>query len=54
MTMTQNLNELVKLGAKPAATPSEAAKGKDLVIVILPESHGLETFVFGKDGVWRG
>jgi 3-hydroxyisobutyrate dehydrogenase-like beta-hydroxyacid dehydrogenase len=48
------LNELVKLGAKAAATPSEAAKGKDLVIVILPESHGLETFVFGKDGVLEG
>jgi len=48
------LNDLVKLGAKAAATPSEAAKGMDLVIVILPESHGLEAFVFGKDGVLEG
>jgi 3-hydroxyisobutyrate dehydrogenase len=48
------LNDLVKLGAKAAASPSEAAKGMDLVIVILPESHGLEAFVFGKDGVLEG
>jgi 3-hydroxyisobutyrate dehydrogenase/2-hydroxy-3-oxopropionate reductase len=48
------LNDLVKLGAKAAATPSEAAKGMDLVIVILPESHGLEAFVFGKDGILEG
>jgi 3-hydroxyisobutyrate dehydrogenase len=48
------MNDLVKLGAKAAATPSEAAKGMDLVIVVLPESHGLDNFVFGKDGVLEG
>jgi len=48
------LNDLVKLGAKAAASPSEAAKGMDLVIVVLPESHGLDNFVFGKDGVLEG
>lgn len=48
------VHELEKLGAESATTPREAAKGKDLVIVILPESEDLHSAVFGEDGVIKG
>lgn len=46
--------DLVKLGASSAATPSEAAKGKDLVVVIRPEKERLRPDIYGPDGVFAG
>lgn len=46
--------ELKKLGVAVAATPMEAAKGQDMVIVILPESDEMQKLVFGPQGVLAG
>jgi 3-hydroxyisobutyrate dehydrogenase/2-hydroxy-3-oxopropionate reductase len=48
------LDELKKLGAAVADTPMEAAKGQDMVIVILPESDDMLKSVFGPQGVLAG
>ncbi|GFO56803.1 3-hydroxyisobutyrate dehydrogenase [Geomonas sp. Red276] len=47
----QNVSELAKLGVTVGETPMATAKGKDLVIVIVPESRHL---VFGEKGVLEG
>ncbi|GAM09302.1 glyoxylate/succinic semialdehyde reductase 1 [Geobacter sp. OR-1] len=46
--------ELSKLGATAAASPKEAAKGKDLVILIRPEKERLRPDIYGPDGVFAG
>ena len=46
--------ELVKLGAASAATPKEAAKGKDVVIQIRPEKERLLPDIYGADGIFAG
>ena len=46
--------ELAKLGAATAATPREAAKGKDIVIQIRPEKERLRPDIYGPDGVFAG
>ena len=46
--------ELVALGATAAATPKEAAKGKDIVIMIRPEKDRLRPDIYGDDGVFAG
>lgn len=46
--------ELKKLGAKVAETPMEAAKGQDMVIIVLPESDQMQKTVFGPNGVLAG
>jgi 3-hydroxyisobutyrate dehydrogenase-like beta-hydroxyacid dehydrogenase len=46
--------EMVKLGAAGAATAREAAKGKDLVLVIRPEKERLRPDLYGDDGVFAG
>ncbi len=46
--------ELVKLGAKAAGSPREAAKGKDVVIQIRPEKERLRPDIYGPDGVFAG
>ena len=51
---TAEVNELVRLGAKGAATPLEAAKGKDLVIVVLPEKEEMRAALSGQDGFLQG
>lgn len=48
------MGDLVKLGATAAKTPMEAAKGQDMVIVILPESEQMNLVVFGEKGVLEG
>ncbi len=48
------VSELVKLGAEAAATPMQAAKGQDMVIVILPESDDLKPTLFADKGVLQG
>lgn len=46
--------ELVRLGATGAATPREAAKGRDLVIYIRPEKERLRPDIYGPDGLFAG
>jgi len=46
--------ELTKIGAKGAATPKVAAKGKDLVILIRPEKERLRPDIYGPDGIFAG
>lgn len=46
--------DLKKLGAKVAETPMEAAKGQDMVIIVLPESDQMQKTVFGPQGVLAG
>jgi 3-hydroxyisobutyrate dehydrogenase len=41
---------LVKLGAKQAATPRDAAKGNEIVIGIVTDSPDVEAVFLGKDG----
>ena len=46
--------ELVKLGASPAASPREAAKGQDVVILIRPEKERLLPDIYGDNGLFAG
>jgi 3-hydroxyisobutyrate dehydrogenase-like beta-hydroxyacid dehydrogenase len=46
--------ELAKLGAEQAASPREAAKGKDVVILIRPEKERLRPDIYGPDGIFAG
>lgn len=41
---------LVALGAKPAATPKECAKGNEIVISIVTDSPDVEAVMLGPDG----
>jgi 3-hydroxyisobutyrate dehydrogenase-like beta-hydroxyacid dehydrogenase len=45
---------LVTMGAKGAASAAEAAKGRDLVIAIVPEGDELDPLIFGKNGILAG
>jgi len=47
----EHVAELAKLGVKVGESPAAAAKGQDMVIVILPES---EVLFFGPNGVLEG
>jgi 3-hydroxyisobutyrate dehydrogenase len=46
--------ELVALGANGAATAAEAAKGRDMVIAIVPEGDELGGLFFGSTGILAG
>lgn len=46
--------ELVKQGVAGAATPKEAAKGRDVVIYIRPEKERLRPDLYGPDGIFAG
>lgn len=45
---------LVALGAKGASSAAEAAKGRDMVIAIVPEGDDLVPMVFGANGIIAG
>jgi len=45
---------LVALGAKAASSAAEAAKGRDMVIAIVPEGDELVPMVFGANGIIAG
>lgn len=47
-------NELVALGALAATSAQEAARGRDLVIAIVPEGDELNPLFFGEDGIVAG
>lgn len=46
--------ELVALGASAAISAAEAAKGRDMVIAIVPEGDELGVLLFGSKGVLAG
>lgn len=46
--------ELKPLGAQIAQTPREAAKGAEIVMIMLSDDQAIESVVFGKDGVLEG
>jgi 3-hydroxyisobutyrate dehydrogenase-like beta-hydroxyacid dehydrogenase len=46
--------DLVAAGAKKAASAAEAAKGRDLVIAIVPEGDELGVLFFGENGILAG
>ncbi len=46
--------DLVALGAKGAASAADAAKGRDLVIAIVPEGDELGGLFFGENGILAG
>jgi 3-hydroxyisobutyrate dehydrogenase len=48
------LQELEKLGATPASTPSAAASNADITVTMLPSSPHVEAVVLGPDGVLDG
>ncbi len=48
------VQELVAAGAKPASSALEAAKGRDLVIAIVPEGDELGALFFGDKGILAG
>lgn len=50
----KTVRELVSLGATGAATAIDATKGKDMVIVILPEKEALEAALSTKTGFLDG
>lgn len=50
----RKLNDLIELGAKPAATPREAAKGAELVISIVSRTSDVQEVLLGKDGAIHG
>jgi 3-hydroxyisobutyrate dehydrogenase-like beta-hydroxyacid dehydrogenase len=45
---------LVKKGAKPAATPREAATGQDLIFLCLTDEKAIGAVLDGKDGLLAG
>ena len=48
------VNDLVAKGATAAATPMDAAKGKDIVIIIRPEKERLRPDIYGPEGIFAG
>lgn len=46
--------ELVNMGAKFAASPKEAASGKDAVLFIRPEKERLRPDIYGPNGIFAG
>jgi 3-hydroxyisobutyrate dehydrogenase/2-hydroxy-3-oxopropionate reductase len=50
----QEVAELMKLGAQAGATPLETARGKDLVIVVLPEQEEMAAARSGEQGFLAG
>lgn len=48
------VDDLKALGAGAATSAAEAAKGRDLVIAIVPEGSELASLVFGEHGILAG
>ncbi len=48
------VNELVSLGAKPAATPRDVAAQTEIIITMLPNSPQVKEVVLGRNGVDEG
>jgi 3-hydroxyisobutyrate dehydrogenase len=52
--LADRLDAAVAAGARAAASPADAARGADLVLLNLPTTDAVEQAVFGDDGVARG
>ncbi|MBQ7722706.1 MAG: NAD-binding protein [Selenomonadaceae bacterium] len=48
------VEEMVKAGAKSAATPKDTAKGQDVVITMVPNGKIVESLLTGDDGILAG
>ena len=48
------VDELVKAGARAAASPADVARHSDIVITMLPDTPDVETVIAGRDGVLDG
>lgn len=48
------VDDLVKLGAKSAATPFDVAHNRDMLFVVLPEKEEVRAALDGKDGFVEG
>jgi len=48
------VNELVALGAKPAATPRDVAAQTEIIITMLPNSPQVKEVVLGRNGIDEG
>ena len=48
------VSDLIRAGAQPADSPMAAAKGRDLVIVILPEKEEMDAALSGAQGFLGG
>ena len=53
-TNQEAVSSLVALGARSASSAAEAAKGRDMVIAIVPEGDDLVPMVFGANGIIAG
>jgi len=53
-TNQEAVSSLVALGAKGSSSAAEAAKGRDMVIAIVPEGDELVPMVFGANGIIAG
>jgi len=50
----EKVEPLVAAGAKRAATPATAARGADIVIVMVADDAAVDAVIFGEDGLSRG
>jgi 2-hydroxy-3-oxopropionate reductase len=50
----ENIDDVIKFGAKPAASSKAVAEETRLIITMLPNSPHVKTVVMGKDGVLEG
>jgi len=48
------MEELEKLGAKPAGSAKEVAAASEVIISMVRDTPSTEQVVFGKDGLWEG
>lgn len=49
-----SVEELAALGATPASSPADAARGADVVVTVLPDSPDVQQVVVGPSGVQEG
>ena len=50
----ETMEELEKLGAKPAGSAKEVAAASEVIISMVRDTPSTEQVVFGKDGLWEG
>jgi 2-hydroxy-3-oxopropionate reductase len=48
------INEIVKAGAQPAASPKDVAANSEIIITMLPNTAIVKTVILGPDGVIEG
>jgi 2-hydroxy-3-oxopropionate reductase len=48
------VDELVRDGARPAATPAEVARAAEIVLICVPDTPDVEKVIFGGEGLIHG